>query len=415
VDFSSEVTAALRVTDGALVVVDAVEGVCVQTETVLRQAIQEKIRPVLMINKVDRAIHELQLTPEEIYQRFLKVIEDVNVVVASYQHDNEEDLTLDPVRGNVVFGAGKDQWAFSLSTFAQRYNKYDDAAKTFISRIWGDNYYDDDIKKWSKESYNEKGEKLQRGFVKFVMEPVCRLTRAIAKQEKEEYEGLIEKLKIVLSQDERKLVGKELGRVVMSQWIPAADCLLETVICHLPSPVAAQHYRAPYLYEGPQDETLAAMAQCDPKGPLCVYISKMIPIDGGRFAAFGRIFSGTIRSGERVRILGSNYKSGSKIELFEKNIGQVGVFMMGKNPELIGDIPCGNTVAITGIDDYLLKTGTITAITVGESYPIRSMKYSVAAVFRVAVKAKHPADLPKLQKGLTKLSKSDPLLKVDLE
>lgn len=89
--------------------------------------------------------------------------------------------------------------------------------------------------------------------------------------------------------------------------------------------------------------------------------------------------------------------------------------MMGKNPELLSEIPCGNTVAITGIDDYLMKTGTITSIVAGDSYPIRSMKYSVAAVFRVAVKAKNPADLPKLQKGLTKLSKSDPLLKVDLE
>ena len=74
VDFSSEVTAALRVTDGALVVVDYVEGVCVQTETVLRQALMELIRPCLMINKVDRAFFELEHEAETIYQNFQRVI-----------------------------------------------------------------------------------------------------------------------------------------------------------------------------------------------------------------------------------------------------------------------------------------------------------------------------------------------------
>jgi elongation factor 2 len=88
----------------------------------------------------------------------------------------------------------------------------------------------------------------------------------------------------------------------------------------------------------------------------------MIPIGGERLAAYGRIFSGTIKSGEKVRIMGTNYKIGNKNELYEKNVGQVGIFLLGNNPEYLPDVPCGSTLTITGIDDYILKTGTITSI-----------------------------------------------------
>lgn len=92
VDFSSEVTAALRITDGALVVVDCVEGVCVQTETVLRQALAERIRPVLTVNKMDRCFLELKLDGEEAYTTYLRVIENANVILATYQDDAMGDL-----------------------------------------------------------------------------------------------------------------------------------------------------------------------------------------------------------------------------------------------------------------------------------------------------------------------------------
>jgi len=85
VDFSSEVTAALRVTDGALVVVDCVEGCAVQTETVLRQALTEMIKPVIMVNKVDRFLLELKHSGELCYQNFVKVIDKVNVIIYQYQ------------------------------------------------------------------------------------------------------------------------------------------------------------------------------------------------------------------------------------------------------------------------------------------------------------------------------------------
>merc|ERR1712126_538759 len=123
VDFSSEVTAALRVTDGALVVVDAISGVCVQTETVLRQAIAERIKPVLFMNKMDRALLELQLEQEDLYQTFQRIIETTNVIIATYNDDEGPmgNIAVGPKKGSVGFGSGLHGWAFTLKQFAEMY------------------------------------------------------------------------------------------------------------------------------------------------------------------------------------------------------------------------------------------------------------------------------------------------------
>ena len=104
----------------------------------------------------------------------------------------------------------------------------------------------------------------------------------------------------------------------MSKWLPAADCLLEMMVLHLPSPRKAQKYRTSYLYEGPQEDAIAeSMRKCDPNGPLMIYISKMVPsTDKGRFYAFGRVFSGTVASGQKVRIMAANYKPRKKEDLY---------------------------------------------------------------------------------------------------
>jgi elongation factor 2 len=149
VDFSSEVTAALRVTDGALVVVDCVEGVCVQTETVLRQALTERIKPVLMVNKIDRQILELQNDAESMYQNFIRVVDMVNVIVSNYEQPEMGDLILDPARGNVAFGSGKECYAFTITKFAQIYaKKFNSDVPKMMERLWGDNYFNPTSKKW---------------------------------------------------------------------------------------------------------------------------------------------------------------------------------------------------------------------------------------------------------------------------
>ncbi len=114
VDFGGDVTRAMRAVDGAVVLVDAVEGPMPQTETVLRQALRENVRPILFINKVDRLINEIKLTPQDMQMRLGMVIDKVNKIVKGLKPDEYDKLRLDPTVGKVAFGSALNNWAISI-------------------------------------------------------------------------------------------------------------------------------------------------------------------------------------------------------------------------------------------------------------------------------------------------------------
>jgi elongation factor 2 len=115
IDFSGAVTRSLRAADGALVVVDAVEGPMTQTETVLMQALRERVKPLLFINKVDRLIKEIKLTPEDMQNRFAKIIVRINTLIERYAlPEHKKDWQVKIEDGRVAFGSALHKWGFNL-------------------------------------------------------------------------------------------------------------------------------------------------------------------------------------------------------------------------------------------------------------------------------------------------------------
>jgi len=261
-----------------------------------------------MVNKIDRGILELQVDGETMYQKFLRVIENVNVIVCTYEcAEMPEAQEIDPCNGTAAFGSALFGWAFTITKFAETYSKKFGVERSkMMEKLWGDNYFDAKGKKWKNhdDPDEEGGPKLKRAFVSFIMEPVIRLCKATMNGEMEKVNKMTKSLGLTFKADDLSLQGKLLMKRVFQKWINAAEALLEMIILKLPSPIKAQRYRAAYLYEGPiDDQSGQAIMNCDKDGPLMIFISKMVPTsDKGRFYAFGRVFSGTVASGQKVRI-----------------------------------------------------------------------------------------------------------------
>lgn len=419
VDFSSEVTAALRVTDGALVVVDCVDGICVQTETVLRQAIAERIKPTLCLNKLDRALLELQKEKVELYKDLRKRIEDFNaklqIIGQSYPNEEFNPTSLEPQLSQVSFCSGLQQWGFTLGQFTRFYAERfklaekQDGEIRFCRHLWSvKSFWSSDDPFDEKGSFQKEGDISRTSFIVFVLNPIYKVRDMCFNEDRDGIKAYLSKFNVQLNQVtmNESGSGKSLFKYVMRTWLPASDCLLEQIVVQLPSPIVSQKYRASLLYEGPKDCCFTGIRDADPNGELMMYVSKMVPYSDNRFIAFGRVFSGTIYSGMKVRIQGQDYTVGSNNDLSIKSIQRT-VVMMGKMIKDVPDCPAGNIIGLIGIDNDLKKTGTIS--TFAQAHNIKSMKFSVSPVVKYAVKPKNASELPKLKAGLIKLSKSDPM------
>ena len=137
VDFTGKVTRALRAIDGAVVVVDAVEEVMVQTETVTRQALEERVKPVLFINKVDRLIRELKLTSDEVQKKLLRIIRDFNNLIDLYGEPKfKNNWRVDPAKGTVAFGSALHRWGFTVKLAKQKDVKFSDVVEAYHKERW---------------------------------------------------------------------------------------------------------------------------------------------------------------------------------------------------------------------------------------------------------------------------------------
>ncbi|MHA1449999.1 MAG: GTP-binding protein, partial [Candidatus Hodarchaeales archaeon] len=390
VDFSGEVTAALRVVDGALVVVDAVEGVMVQTEVVLRQALEERVRPVLIINKVDRLITEMKMKPPDAYEQFKKIIRDFNVLIETYAYEEFKSAwKVDPKQGTVAFGSAVHRFGLTIPALAEIWSKKLNKPKDALIKHF-----------WQKNN-----------FVKAVLEPTYAIYNAAEEGNATFLKDVCQKIGVKLEDDVFLQPPKKIAKSILESWLPVEKAVLDMVCTFCPSPLEAQKYRFKSFWDGEMDSELGkSLVNCDIDGPLMISISKMFLMRAKRLVAIGRVFSGSVKSGDRITCFLPGYKPGMKERKFTTNIQTVGI-IMGKEPEKASKVVAGNIVALSGLKGAV-SSATVTNL--DEVIPFQALSFAVEPVVTVAIEAKNPSDLPKLAEGMKLLNLVDPSLKTHI-
>jgi elongation factor 2 len=148
------------------------------------------------------------------YQNYLRVIENVNVIVATYEEEGR-NLQVNPQLGTVAFGSALFGWAFTITHFAKTYStKFGISQEKMMDKLWGDNYFDAKAKKWKNHADADDGTKIKRCFVQFIMAPVIQLCKATMQGQLEKVTTMTKQLGIVMKGEEMKLQGKHLMKNV---------------------------------------------------------------------------------------------------------------------------------------------------------------------------------------------------------
>ncbi|MCX6742100.1 MAG: elongation factor EF-2 [Candidatus Pacearchaeota archaeon] len=329
IDFSGNVTSAMRAVDGTIVLVCASEGIMPQTETVIKQALRERVKPVLFINKFDRLIKELKLGPEAMQDRIVKIIANFNKLIEKIaEPEYKEKWKVNIGDGSVAFGSARDNWALSLPFMKKKNVSFKDITKIYDME-------ETEMKEWCWKN------------------------------------------------------------------APLYEVILDMVIKHHPSPVDAQKYRIPKIWNGdPDSEFGKDLLACNPNGKLAFIITKIIvDTKTGKELSVGRLFSGTVYEGMDVYL--NNAKLRQKIQ-------QVFIYD-GIKAESLKEIPAGNVLALGGI-----VANTSETITSEPETSFEEIRHIFEPVVTEAIESKKASDLPKLISVLKQVGKEDPCIRVQI-
>ncbi|KAJ5399924.1 hypothetical protein N7465_010413 [Penicillium sp. CMV-2018d] len=382
IDFSSEVSTASRLCDGAVVLVDAVEGVCSQTVTVLRQTWVEQLKPILVINKMDRLVTELKMSPAEAFSHLSRLLEQVNAVIGSFyqgermeedlqwrermedrlnatanrdkentkssvddesvtegtefEERDDEDIYFAPEKNNVIFCSAVDGWAFTIRQFAAIYEKKLGIKRTVLEKVlWGDYYLDPKTKRVLGVKHL-KGRALKPMFVQLVLDSIWAAYQATTGGDKGKGDPvLLEKITkslninipvyVLRGRDPRNIMN-----TLFSQWLPLSTALLVSVIEYLPSPPAAQAARLPEMIKTSPgaafiaDDIKTAMVdfKTGPEVPVVAYVSKMVAIPESELLSNKKRSEGAMTAAEALELARRKREEIAKMQAEARSNGQ---------------------------------------------------------------------------------------------